>query len=162
MLAKLYKSENGYTALFERYFDVPFEKLWASLVNNENFKFWMEHLEITDLSKGGTMLFHYHDGSGKYEKMAITDFADEKVLQFEWGADTVRFETVPNGEGSLLILKEFIRGITDHTPKDLAGWHVCLLRFNDVVTGESNELAADEWEKWYSEYGLLVKNYNKE
>ena len=162
MLAKMYKSVNGYTAEYKRYFNVPFEKVWASLVNNENFKFWMGHLEITDLSKGGKMLFHYNDGSGKFENMTITDFVDGELLQLEWGTDTVRFETVPYEEGSLLISKEYIREITDHTPMDLAGWHVCLLRFNDVVTGESNELPADEWEKWYCEYKLLVKNFDKE
>ncbi|MFP7201055.1 hypothetical protein SFC08_08770 [Lysinibacillus halotolerans] len=37
-----------------------------------------------------------------------------------------------------------------------------LLRFNDVITGESNLLPKDEWEKWYAEYRLLVKHVEQE
>lgn len=162
MLAKIFKSEVNFTAQYDRTFNVPAEKVWSSLTNNENFKFWMEHLEITDLRKGGNINFHYNDGSGNLEKIKITDFVDGKVLQFDWGEDTVRFETIPQTLGSKLVMKQFLTKITDHTPKDLAGWHVCLLRFNDVVTGESHLLPEDEWEKWYAEYKLLVKQLEKE
>ncbi|MFP7201054.1 SRPBCC domain-containing protein [Lysinibacillus halotolerans] len=103
---------------------MPAEKVWSSLINNENFKFWMEHLEITNLSKGGNINFHYNDGSGTLEKIAITDYVNDKVLQFEWGEDTVRFEVFTNHSGSKLVMKQFLTKITDHTPKDLAGWHV--------------------------------------
>lgn len=158
MLANIYKSNHGYTAEFERQYPVPQEKLWLALITNENFKTWMEHLEITDLSKGGNINFHYNDGSGKFDQLKITDFEDGQVLEFEWGEDCVRFEVHPDELGSKLILKEFISQITDHTPKDLAGWHVCLLYFSDVVNGEITQLPADEWEKWYAEYKLLVDN----
>lgn len=161
MLAKIYKSDQGFTAEYERNYPVTAENVWTTLTSNEKFKFWMEHLEITELKKDGNINFHYNDGSGNLEKIVITDFVDGEVLQFEWGEDTVRFEMVPNNTGTTLIMKQFLSKITDHTPKDLAGWHVCLLRFNDVVTGESNLLTEDEWEKWYVEYKLLVKNFEE-
>ncbi|QCR32769.1 SRPBCC domain-containing protein [Lysinibacillus sp. SGAir0095] len=162
MLAKIYKSEAGYIAEYDRYFDVPTEKVWPLLISNEKFKLWMEHLEITDLRKGGNINFHYNDGSGNLEKIKITDYVDDKALQFEWGEDTVRFEIIPENSGTLLVMKQFLTNLTDHTPKDLAGWHVCLLRFNDVVTGESTFLPEDEWEKWYVEYKLLVHNLDNQ
>ena len=162
MLAKIYKSEAGYIAEYDRYFDVPTEKVWPLLISNEKFKFWMEHLEITDLRKGGNINFHYNDGSGNLEKIKITDYVDDKALQFEWGEDTVRVEIIPENSGTLLVMKQFLTNLTDHTPKDLAGWHVCLLRFNDVVTGESTFLPEDEWEKWYVEYKLLVHNLDNQ
>ena len=162
MLAKIFRSGTSYTAEYERYYKVPTEKVWSSLISNENFRYWMEHLEITDLRKGGNINFHYNDGSGNLEKITITDYSEGKVLQFDWGEDTVRFEIIPNGAGSQLIMKQFLTKLTDHTPKDLAGWHVCLLGFNDVVTGESNLLPDDEWEKWYAEYKVLVQQLNTE
>lgn len=158
MLAKIYKSGTSYTAEYERVYDEPSEKVWTSLISNEKFKFWMEHLEITDLRKGGNINFHYNDGSGNLEKIMITDYVEGKVLQFEWGEDTVRFEITPADTGSQLIMKQILTTITDHTPKDLAGWHVCLLGFSDIVTGETNLLPNDEWEKWYVEYKLLVEH----
>ncbi|MFC7684816.1 SRPBCC domain-containing protein [Ureibacillus sp. GCM10028918] len=158
MLAKIYKDDTGYTAEYEHVYKVSSESVWSSLISNENFKFWMEHLEITDLSKGGNINFHYNDGSGTIEKISITHYVEGKVLQFEWGEDTVRFEISPNNTGSQLTMKQFLTNLTDHTPKDLAGWHVCLLHFDNVVTGESHLIAEDEWEKWYVEYKLLVNN----
>ncbi|MDN4493421.1 SRPBCC domain-containing protein [Ureibacillus aquaedulcis] len=160
MLAKIYKSDAGYTAEYEHNYEVPSERVWSSLVSNENYRFWMEHLEITDLSKGGNINFHFNDGSGTIEKITITDYMEGKVLQFEWGEDTVRFEIIPAYTSSRLIMKQFLTKLTDHTPKDLAGWHVCLQKFDDVVTGESHFLPEDEWEKWYAEYKLLVNNLN--
>lgn len=162
MLAKIYKSDKGFTAEYERIYDVPAEIVWLSLISNEKFKFWMEHLEITDLRNGGNINFHYNDGSGNLEKITITDFVDGEVLQFEWGEDTVRFEVLPNNTGSTLIINQFLTQITDHTPKDLAGWHVCFMHFDNVVTGESHIIPQGEWEKWYAEYKLLVNHSTQE
>ncbi|KGR74688.1 SRPBCC domain-containing protein [Ureibacillus sinduriensis] len=162
MLAKIYKRDTGYTAEFVYYYKVASEKVWSSLVANDNFKFWMEHLEITDLRIDGNIDFHYNDGTGSIEKMPITDYVEGKVLQFNWGEDAVRFEINPYNGGSQLLMKQFLTNITDHTPKDLAGWHVCLMRFEDVVSGASRLLPKDEWEKWYAEYKLMVSNLENE
>ncbi|RHW38412.1 activator of Hsp90 ATPase 1 family protein [Lysinibacillus yapensis] len=158
MLAKIDKIDAGYTAEFERPFGTSKEKLWSFLISNENFKFWMDHLEITDLSKGGNINFHYNDGSEKLEKMTIIDYQEGQVLEFEWGEGAVRFEVHENEGGSKLILKESLAKITDHTAKDLAGWHVCLIRFSKALNGEDNPIPEEEWEKWYAEYKLLVEN----
>jgi len=158
MLSKIYENELGFTAEFKFTYDISTGKLWNALVNNENFKFWMDHLEITDLCKGGNINFHYNDGSGKVEKLMITDYVDGKVLQFDWGMDTVRFEiSAHSSTGSQLLLTEFLKEITDHTPKDLAGWHVCLLRFQDFMKSENHVKSEEEWEKWYCEYKVLVQ-----
>ncbi|SOC05266.1 uncharacterized protein YndB with AHSA1/START domain [Ureibacillus xyleni] len=157
MLAKIFKNDNGYSAEYERPFLKPKEKVWEHLVNNDNFKHWMDHLEITDLSKDGNINFNYNDGSGKFEKLKITDYEEGSILEFEWGKDIVRFEVLSSDNGSKLILTERISNITDHTPKDLAGWHVCLMRFSNVVNEHPDEVAVSEWEKWYGEYKTLVE-----
>ncbi|RKQ13601.1 SRPBCC domain-containing protein [Ureibacillus endophyticus] len=157
MLAKLLKNDNGFSAVYERQYSKPVEFVWALLVNNENFKHWMDHLEITDLSKGGNINFNYNDGSGKFEKFIITDYVEGSVLEFEWGEDIVRFEVLPSDQGSKLVMTEFINNLTDHTPKDLAGWHVCLLRFSNLVNDLPDDVPEKEWEKWYEEYKKLVE-----
>ena len=43
----------------------------------------MDHLEITDLRKGGNINFHYNDGSGNLEKFTITDSDEGTILEFE-------------------------------------------------------------------------------
>ena len=55
------------------------------------------------------------------------------------------------------MLTEFISNLTDHTPKDLAGWHVCLMRFSNLVNELPDEQTENEWEQWYEEYKRLVE-----
>ncbi|WP_097148159.1 SRPBCC family protein [Ureibacillus acetophenoni] len=61
--------------------------------------------------------------------------------------------------GSKLIMKEFINQLTDHTPKDLAGWQVCLMHLSNVINDSTIEIPDNEWEKWYEEYKSLVEQY---
>lgn len=159
MLATLNKSENGYTAIYERNFNQPTQRVWEALTSNDKLKIWMSHLEIIDLSKGGTIIFHHNDGTDNIENMNVTDFENNHVIEFEWGTDIARFEVYQNGTGSKLIMKEIIHELTDHTPKDLAGWHVCLMIFSNVVNNDLKELPENEWEKWYEQYITLVNQY---
>lgn len=157
LLASITKSNNEYIAVYERSFNQPVEVVWGVLTKNDQLTKWMSHLEITDLRKDGQIIFNYNDGSNNFEKMKITDFEDQSVIEFEWGKDIVRFDVHPTETGSILLLKEFIKEITNHTPKDLAGWHMCLNVFKDVVNGTANQLPNnDEWEKWYKEYIHIV------
>lgn len=157
MLASLIKNDNVFIATFERTFDQPVEKVWSVLTENNQLAKWMSHLEIKDMRKGGLIIFNHNDGSGNFIEMEITDYVEQSVIEFEWGNDIVRFEVHPTETGSVLLLKEFIKDLTDHTPKDLAGWHMCLNIFNDVVNGVENQMPDNnEWEKWYEEYKNLV------
>ncbi|WP_158599730.1 SRPBCC family protein [Lysinibacillus halotolerans] len=157
MIASLYKSENGTIAEYDRIFSSSQEEVWDVLTNNEKLKLWMHHLEITNLGKGGHIKFHFHDGSGNVEDITITDFEEGRVLAFEWGNDIVRFAIQPKNKGTQLIMKQIISEITDHTPKDLAGWHVCLLHFSDVVNKQFIHYPENEWEKWYEKYKEQVE-----
>lgn len=158
-IATLTKNETMIIAEYVNEYRQSPEKVWDSITNNEHFKKWMAHLEIVDLRKNGKMLFNYNDGSGKFEEMKITDYENQSVIEFEWGEDTVRFEVLPTDVGSKLIMKEFINHLTDHTPKDLAGWQVCLMHLSNVITDELIEIPDNEWEKWYEEYKVLVEQY---
>ncbi|WP_055743654.1 SRPBCC family protein [Brevibacillus choshinensis] len=91
---------------------------------------------------------------------------DGYVARFEtlnWsinGEDRVRFELYSESDGCRLVLFEKINKMTGDTPKDLAGWHVCL----DVIKALLDDRIVDsrekEWEKWYKEYSLLVENFD--
>lgn len=158
-IATLTKNGTKFTAEYVNEFQQPTEKVWDSITNNELFKKWMAHLEIVDMRKDGKMLFHYNDGSGKFEEMKITDFEDQSVIEFEWGEDIVRFEVLPTNNGSKLIMKEFINQLTDHTPKDLAGWQVCLMHLSNVINDSTKEIPDNEWEKWFGQYKSLIEQY---
>lgn len=158
MLAVIEKVEGGYIARYDRPLKHPVEKVWRALTQNDQLVKWMPNLQIVDLKQDGTIKFNLNDGTGHSFDMKIRDYKENEVLEFEWGDGWVRFELHPKPEGCLLVLKEFISTINDHTPKDLAGWHVCLDVLIDLLNGKSHAVFPKEnWEKWYQKYIVSVK-----
>ncbi|MFJ7928791.1 SRPBCC family protein [Peribacillus sp. NPDC096448] len=157
MQAVIEKEGNGIIARFDRLLNHSVEKVWSALTENDKLEKWMSNLEMKDLRKDGTIKFNFNDGSGKSFDMKIRDFQESAVLDFEWGDGWVRFEVSPEKDGCSLVLKESITPVNDHTAKDLAGWHICLDMFSDLLDGHRQDFPMDEWEKWHKEYTAAVK-----
>ncbi|MFE8697479.1 SRPBCC family protein [Cytobacillus sp. FJAT-53684] len=155
MLALLKKEKNGYTAIFDRFLNHSVEQVWAMLTENEKLSTWFSELKIEELREGGLIKFDMGDGS--FEKMEISEVKSYSVLEYTWGNDRVRFELEEAREGCRLILIEKIKEITNHTPKDLAGWHVCLDVIDQLLNGQSNSFRKEEWGKWYEQYIKVVE-----
>ena len=156
MLANIEKAGNGYTARFERYLNAPVQEVWSYLTDNEKLSQWFTELKVDQLRKGGLILFDMQDGT--FEEMTITDLEMYSVLEYTWGNDRVRFEFYPESEGCRLFLIEIIKEWTDHTPKDLAGWHVCLDVIRSLIEeGRPLDTRYEEWQKWYPQYVEAIK-----
>jgi len=150
MLAVIEKVENGYLAQFERHFKYSVEEVWSYLTENDKLAKWFSELRVDELREGGLIKFDMQDGT--FEEMIIMDLKMNSVLEYMWGDDMVRFELNQEPEGCKLVLKEKIKTITNHTPKDLAGWHVCLDVIHALLDGRTIDSRQDEWKKWYDKY----------
>lgn len=150
MLAVVQKVENGYIARFERHFKHSAEKVWSMLTENEELSKWFSELRINDLREGGIIKFDMRDGS--FIEMEILELKMQSVLEYTWGKDKVRFELYPESNDCRLVLIEKIKTITNHTPKDLAGWHVCLDVIDALLDDRILESREAEWKKWYEKY----------
>ncbi|MEK3889078.1 SRPBCC family protein [Bacillus sp. FSL K6-3431] len=159
MIATLNRVENGYIAKYERHLKHSVEQVWAMLTENEKLEKWFSELRVDDLSVGGLIKFDMQDGT--FEEMKIIELEMTSILEFTWDKDVVRFELYPEQEGCRLILKEKINTITDHTPRDLAGWHVCLDVIQALLAGKSIEDRKAEWEKWYPKYVQAIKDISE-
>lgn len=157
MKAVIEKVEDGYIERFERSLHHSVEKVWVALTDNKKLERWFSNLQVIELRKGGTIKFNMNDGSGSSIDMEITDFKKGSILEYEWGDGRVRFELYSKSVGCLLIMKEFISTLNDHTPKDLAGWHVSLDILSALLNDHYMDFPKDEWEKWYKKYSLAVK-----
>ncbi|WP_103110827.1 SRPBCC family protein [Brevibacillus reuszeri] len=155
MLAGIQKTDEGFTARFDRHLKHSVESVWAYLTENEKLATWFSELSVDDLREGGSIKFDMQDGT--FEEMMITALETCSVLEYTWGEDLVHFELYPEAEGCLLVLKEYITKLTSHTPRDLAGWHVCL----DVIAAllDEREIPSrqEEWKKWYEQYVKAVE-----
>ncbi|PGM90053.1 SRPBCC family protein [Bacillus cereus] len=150
MLAQIEKQTDGYIIKFERQFPYTIEEVWSILTENSKLKKWMSNLQIEDLKTGGIIKFDMMHGT--FINIDILECQMNSVLEFTWDKDRVRFEIHKKENGSLLLLKEFIHELTDHTPKDIAGWHICLDLFSSVLEGEAKEFSKDDWEYWFDKY----------
>ena len=155
MIAEITQIEQGYLATFDRKFPHEPEEIWLMLTDNQKIKQWFAGLQIEKQEKGSYLTVDM--GQGNFEKLAITEFEEKKRLGFEWGEDHVLFELIPEDEETRLLLVETIPALTTHTPKDLAGWHVCLDVLEALLNKEEIE-RTQEWKHWYPEYKRLVES----
>jgi len=156
LIATVQKAQNGYIARFERHLKHSVEKVWALLTENDKLAKWFSQLQVDDLREGGLIKFDMHNGT--YEELTILELKRFSVLEYTWGEDIVRFELYPESAGCRLLLIEKITNITAHTPKDLAGWHVCLEVINALLVGRIMESRENEWKAWYQKYVQLIDN----
>jgi uncharacterized protein YndB with AHSA1/START domain len=158
MLAVIQQAEKGYIARFERHLKYSVEKVWASLTENDKLAKWFSELEVDSLREGGIIKFNMPDGT--FKKLEIIELKIDSVLEYTWGEDRIRFELYPEPAGCRLLLIEEINKVTDHTPKDLAGWHVCLDAIIALLDGKTLEFRENEWKTQYEQYKQLIANYN--
>lgn len=154
MLAVIQKVENGYTARFERQLTHSVETVWSMLTDNEKLFHWFSELRVEDLREGGMIKFDMQDGT--FIDMEVLELRIYSVLEYTWGEDIVRFELYSEPVGCRLVLIEKLSKITDHTSKDLAGWHVCLDVIHALLDGRTTDFRQAEWKKWYEKYKEAV------
>lgn len=159
MIAELESVPNGVLARFERLWQHDVRKVWSFITENDKLPGWFSELRIEDLREGGLVKFDMGDGT--YEEMRITHLEPFSVLAYTWGEDEVRFELRAVAEGCQLVFIETIHTMTSHTPRDLAGWHVCLDAIGALLEDRTLESRKDEWKSWYERYQEHVDHFLK-
>ncbi|GAA0136306.1 SRPBCC family protein [Paenibacillus sp. YSY-4.3] len=155
MLADIRQAGQGYTACFERRFEHSVQEVWSWLTENDKLAQWFPELRIDDFREGGAVKFDMQDGT--FEELKIIELKPNSMLEYAWGGeDQVRFELYPDAGGCRLVFIEKLDQITDHTPKDLAGWHVCLNVIQKLMDGQTVEGRHEEWKIWYEKYKQII------
>ncbi|OME86261.1 activator of Hsp90 ATPase 1 family protein [Paenibacillus sp. FSL A5-0031] len=156
MLASITQAENGYSVRFERNLKHAVESVWSMLTDNEKLAQWFPELHVADLREGGLIKFDMQNG--QFEEMAITRLKALSVLEFTWAEDIVRFELDAEPEGCRLVLIEKLTQITAHTPRDIAGWDVCLDVIEALLDGNTIASRKDVWKMKYDKYVQAFEN----
>jgi len=155
MIADIKKVESGYIARFKRHLNHPVEKVWSMLTENKQLQKWFAELRVDELREGGLIKFDMGDGT--FEEIKILELKTNCLLEYTWGEDIVRFELFQEAEGCLLVLDEMIVELTNHTSKDLAGWHVCLDVIEHLLNKSEVGSREEAWKKLYQEYKKAVE-----
>ena len=157
MLAEIKQQNNKTVVELNRDFPYPIETVWQMLTDNAYLAKWFNELRIESLSEGGKIVFDL--GNGHFEEMTITQVKVPTILTFTWDKELVSFQLNETAESSThLVFKEFIDTVTAHTPRDIAGWHVCLDVIRALLDGQTDVTnEKKQWESLYLKYKELFQ-----
>lgn len=147
------KKENSCTATLSLDIHAPKKIVWDMLTVNKELQKWFSELSIEELRVGGKILFDMQNG--EYEIMEILSLEEQTSFSFTWDKDIVAFELEGDGNETTLTLIEQIKNVTDHTPRDLAGWHCCMDGIRELCEGVEYK---QNWEILYNRYKKILSH----
>lgn len=141
--------DQGLTVEFLVDLNVSVERVWQMLTRNDQLALWFPELVFESLKPNGVLRFNYQDGG--HEDMMVLDVEEPNYLSYTWDLNTVTFELEANEENTQTVLKftEWLSEITDHSPKDVTGWLVCLQIIAAIL---NEEPMIDREDKFHETY----------
>jgi uncharacterized protein YndB with AHSA1/START domain len=131
---------------FERRLPHPPEKVWRALTDPERMRAWFPAVVTTEARIGAPMWFTFEGEEGStYGEVLELD--EPSVYAFRWNDDVLRFEVLPQPEGSLLVFTHALGGSWASrlgAGRNAAGWDVCLDALTAALTGAPFE-QPDDW-----------------
>jgi uncharacterized protein YndB with AHSA1/START domain len=143
---------------FARHLAHPPEKVWRALTEPERLKTWFPYPVTVDEWVPGAELHFGHGPRGSFEGEVLA-VEPERLLEFSWGTDVIRFELEPDGDGTLLVLVDTLETV-GKAARDGAGWHVCLDQLEHHLAG--TEAGTGMTEQWKQVHGTYVDRFGPE
>jgi uncharacterized protein YndB with AHSA1/START domain len=141
--------ENGAPALrFERMLAKPPEAVWTALTEPESIARWLTSAEV-EPRVGGRFHLQF-DGGASMVDGRIARYEPPRLLEYSWpeknanGNSLVRWELLPVGEGTRLILTHRLDGGGD-LPDFASGWHWHLDALDRALEGETVPFDEQRW-----------------
>ncbi len=125
---------------------------WRLLSTTEGLRSWFPELSVAEFKVGGSLAFN--STNTEQIAMPIYQLQQESELGFGWARDRVHFalsEETRDGTTKLIFTEE-VQNVTSHTPRDLAGWYMCLQRMQQVSRGEDTTFDQALFDRLFEEY----------
>jgi len=143
---------------FERRYRLPAERVWRAVSAADEMGAWFPSEVVGDRAVGGELVFDDEaqraaaraageptrdDGPPFRGHVVVYD--PPKVFSFTWGGELLRFELVPDGDGTLLVFTQVLSH-QSVAARNGSGWHACLDALGDLLeapggAGETDGLA---------------------
>jgi uncharacterized protein YndB with AHSA1/START domain len=152
-LGRLDRTAHGLPQLrFTRRLSHPPDKVWRALTEQRHLEAWFPQRIAGVWEVGATIEFlgeEEHGGGFKGEVLVVDA---PRILEFTWGTDTLRFELVPDGDGTVLTLIDTFDEL-GKAARDAAGWHECLVHLEAELDGPHPDPKPGEvWARVHPEY----------
>ena len=131
-----HRENERWTLVFVRELRHPPEKVWAALTEADQLNQWSPFAADRDLDRTGEATLTMIDGEVSQAVPATVLLAEPPiVLEYTWGDDLLRWELESSTTGTQLTLRHTLDN-RDHLPKVAAGWHICLVVAEQLLTGD--------------------------
>ena len=141
----LERAGDAWRVVFTRSLPHAPEKVWRALTEPEHLSAWFPTEIIGERTAGATLQFEFRERQYPGFEGRMLTFDPPRVLEFEWGEDTLRFELTPAGSGTVLTLADTL-GQLGKAARDGAGWHECLDKLAYALDGV--EFPWDDSDRW--------------
>ncbi|MBC1734643.1 SRPBCC domain-containing protein [Listeria seeligeri] len=132
-------------------------RVFELLTTNEGLAQWFNELEVGELGNGGYLLFVMMPE--ERISMPILAWEPNQKLGFEWDKDSVTFELTEVAENKTFIsFTEQLHAISEHSPRDISGWYICLKRLQAVAAGSQYDFDKTEFETLFLKYQKALNN----
>ncbi|WP_102692105.1 SRPBCC domain-containing protein [Rummeliibacillus pycnus] len=125
------------------------EKVWNELTNNEEIKNWFP--ELTYHETNDSDYYRWYDGNLDL-KLDVIQKEVNQLMVFEWAGNIVQIQLKSTNEQTELSFSETLSEVTKHTPKDLAGWYVCIEKIRYLAEKTGKRVSEELWKIKYQEY----------
>lgn len=153
MTGTLEQTARGWALRFERRLRHSPQEVWAAFTDPERRAAWFPDTMIGQLTPGAPLRFVTAFDAIPEFTGTVLAVEPERLLEFTWGEDTLRFEIEPVEGGCVLTLRDSIAEL-GKAARDGAGWHVCLEQLVTALDGGSvaPDGGAARWAELHPDY----------
>jgi uncharacterized protein YndB with AHSA1/START domain len=133
------------TLHFERRLPYSPETVWRALTEEQALAAWFPTTIDGDRAGGAALTFRFEHVQLEPMEGEMVAFEPPSLLAFTWGGDLLRFELLPDGDGTILELTVELDELGKAT-RDGAGWHQCLDSLSLSLSADPRRPdSADDW-----------------
>jgi uncharacterized protein YndB with AHSA1/START domain len=151
---------------FERRLAHRPEKVWRAITDPAELAHWFPARIETELRAGAPIRFVFEHGpdpvvAGEADRELyrgeVLEVDPPRLFVYRWGRDVLRWEVVPDGQGSRLLFTQILDDRLA-AARNAAGWDVCLEALAARLDGRPAERPPEGWlergEQYIERFGL--------
>ena len=148
-LGRLDQHGDDWTITFTRRLNHSVEKVWRTVTEEKHLAAWFPDRVIGKFEPDAKLRFEFPTGDAFDGKMLA--FEPEKMLELQWGPDTLRIELEPDGDGTVLTLVDTFHEL-GKAARDASGWHECIERLVAHMNGAPAPAEGAVWKAVIGQY----------